>query len=363
MLSDPRQSKKVSYDFFEVLFQVVVSVLCGYKTWDDIEEFGHLNIEWFRQYGGFVNGVPSHDTLARIVSLIDPDEFSLCFTRWCNEVRKEHELADHHIAIDGKALRGTYDKSKNKCLVQMVNAYSIDSRLVLGQVKTDSKSNEITAIPELLKLIAVKNKVISLDAMGCQRSIAKQITERGGDYLLAVKENQKALHALFQEHFPFSKMSEYEAQSIELEESGQRGRRTVRTYTVVPFTEEFGDFAVDWSELKSLCIAMTYKQEGDEIAGTLGIRYFISSKALTPEEFGQLCRGHWQIESMHWWLDSVMREDDCRIMLKQAAQNLSRIRQMCLNMIKLYPEKGTLKRRQMRCALDTSYREKILFGG
>ncbi|MEH0691093.1 ISAs1 family transposase, partial [Vibrio cholerae] len=317
-----------------VLFQVVVSVLCGYKTWDDIEEFGHLNIDWFKRYGRYDNGTPSHDTLARIVSLVDPEEFSLCFARWCNEIRAENELIDTHIAIDGKALRGTFDKSKNKCLVQMVSAYAVDSSLVVGQVKTDSKSNEITAIPELLKLIAIRNKVVSLDAMGCQRSIAAEIVDRGGDYLLAVKDNQKALHALFQRHFSFSQLAEHKATSIETVESGQRGRTTTRMYTVVPFTEAFGDFAVDWKGLKSLCIAVTHKKEGDDVAGSLGIRYFISSKVLTPEEFGQLCRGHWEIESMHWWLDAVMKEDDCRIMLKQAAQNLSRIRQMCMNLIK-----------------------------
>ncbi|MEH0690586.1 ISAs1 family transposase, partial [Vibrio cholerae] len=126
--------------------------------------------------------------------MVDPEEFSLCFARWCNEIRAENELVDTHIAIDGKALRGTFDKNKNKCLVQMVSAYSVDSSLVVGQVKTDSKSNEITAIPELLKLIAIKNKVVSLDAMGCQRSIAAEIVDLGGDYLLAVKDNQKALH-------------------------------------------------------------------------------------------------------------------------------------------------------------------------
>ncbi|MEH0690926.1 ISAs1 family transposase, partial [Vibrio cholerae] len=171
------------------------------------------------------------------------------------------------------------------------------------------------------------------------------------------------LHALFQRHFSFSQLAEHKAKSIEMVESGQRGSTTTRMYTVVPFTEAFGDFAVDWKGLKSLCIAVTHKKEGDDVAGSLGIRYFISSKALTPEEFGQLCRGHWEIESMHWWLDAVMKEDDCRIMLKQAAQNLSRIRQMCMNLIKLFPEKGTLKRRQMRCALDIDYREKVLFGG
>lgn len=207
-------------------------MLCGMKTWDDIEAFGEENLTWFRKFSDYAHGVPSHDTLARIVGLVDPDEFSLCFVRWCNDIQREKALETHHVAIDGKSLIGMYDYSKNKCLTHMVNTYSVDAGLVLGQLKTDIKSNEIMLIPEILKLIKVKGRVISLDAMGCQRSIAvaKEIVERGGDYLMSVKSNQPSLHALFESKFAFDKLREYAAQSVEQEEVGKRGRKMVRTY-------------------------------------------------------------------------------------------------------------------------------------
>lgn len=362
ILSDTRQARKSTYNFFEVMFQVVTAMLCGMKTWDEIEGFGEENLTWFRKFSDYSSGVPSHDTLARIVGLIDPDEFSLCFVRWCNDIRREKSLVTHHVAIDGKSLKGTYDYSKNKCLTHMVNAYSVDTGLVLGQLKTDEKSNEITLIPQILKLIQVEDRVISLDAMGCQRAIAEDIVLRGGDYLMSVKDNQPRLHALFQSHFSFEKLAEYSSHAVEQEEAGKRGRKVIRTYITVPFTQEFGDFAVDWKGLKTLCIAVTYQKSNSETSGSLGIRYFISSKELTPVSFGELCRGHWGVESMHWWLDCVMGEDDSRITYQHAAENLSRIRQMCMNLIKLVEMKGTLKRRQLKCALNTEFREHVLFG-
>lgn len=362
ILTDTRQSRKSTYNFFEVMFQVVTAMLCGMKTWDEIDTFGEENLTWFRKFSDYSHGVPSHDTIARIVSLVDPDEFSICFTRWCNDIQYEKSLDTTHVAIDGKSLRGTYDYSKNKCLTHMVNAYSVDTGLVLGQLKTDSKSNEITTIPEILKLIKVKNRTISLDAMGCQRTIAADIVNREGDYLLAVKGNQERLHNMFLNKFSFAQLAHLDCDKFETEEVGKRGRKMVRSYYVVPFTEAFGDFSVDWKDLESLCIAVTYNKHNKSNSGSLGIRYFISSKKLSAEEFGKLCRGHWGVESMHWWLDSVMKEDDSKIMYQHAAENLSRIRQMCMNFIKLVDLKGTLKKRQLKCALNTDFREMVLFG-
>lgn len=362
ILTDSRQDRKITYDFFEVMFQVVTAMLCGMKTWDEIEAFGEENLEWFRKFSPYLSGIPSQDTTARIVGLVDPDEFSLCFTRWCNDIQYEKSLETKHIAIDGKSLKGTYDHSKKKCLTHMVNAYSVDTGLVLGQLKTSSKSNEITTIPELLKLIKVKGRVISVDAMGCQRSIAELIVGRKGDYLMSVKDNQPSLHKVFTDNFSLGQLSDYSEYAYEEEEVRQRGRKVLRSYIVIPFTEAFGDFSAKWKGLKSLCIATTYQRKNGEPSGSLGVRYFISSKKMKAEEFGKLCRGHWGVESMHWWLDAVMNEDDSRITYKHASENLSRIRQMCMNFIKLVEMKGTLKRRQLKCALNTEFRERVLFG-
>ncbi len=256
-MSDSRQERNITYDFFEVMFQVVTAMLCGMKTWDEIEAFGEENLEWFRKFSPYLSGILSQDTTARIVGLVDPEEFSLCFTRWCNDIKNEKLLETNHIAIDGKSLKGTYDYSQKKCLTHMVNAYSVDTGLVLGQLKTNLKSNEITVIPELLKLIRVNGRVISLDAMGCQRSIAELIVDRKGNYLMSVKDNQANLHKVFTEHFSLAQLSQYGSDSFEQEEVGLRGRKILRNYIVVPFTDKFGDFASKWKGLKSLCIAMT----------------------------------------------------------------------------------------------------------
>ena len=362
ILSDNRQTRKITYNFFEVMFQVVTGMLCGMKTWDELETFGEENLDWFRKFSPYTSGIPSQDTTARIVGMVDPDEFSLCFTRWCNDIQHEKSLETNHVAIDGKSLKGTYDYSKKKCSTHMVNAYSVDTGLVLGQLKTNSKSNEITTIPELLNLIKVKGRVISLDAMGCQRLIAERIVERGGDYLMSVKDNQPSLHKVFTDNFSLNQLNHFTGNIDEQKEVGQRGRKILRNYIVIPFTEMYGDFAIHWAGLKSLCIAITYQQRGSDSAGSVGIRYFISSKEMSAQDFGKLCRGHWGVESMHWWLDSVMNEDDSRITYKHASENLSRIRQMCMNFIKLVEMKGTLKRRQLKCALNTEFRERVLFG-
>ena len=362
ILSDNRQARKITYNFFDVLFQVASAILCGMKTWDEIEIFGEENLPWLRKFGDYSNGVPSHDTLARIIGLIEPEEFALCFTRWCNDLHKDYYLQTNHIAIDGKSLKGTFDPAKKKCLAHMINAYSVDTGLVLGQVKTSDKSNEIKALPEILKLIKVKGKMISLDAMGCQRGIATSIVDRGGDYLMAVKNNQPKLHSVFTENFGFAQLDKYKDYQHDTDETGQRGRKIIRSYITIPFDETYGDFAVNWKGLKTLCIAVTYQKKNKEKSGSLGIRYFISSKSLNAKEFGELCRGHWGVESMHWWLDTVMNEDNSKIIYKNAAENLSRIRQMCMNLIKLVELKGTLKRRQLKCALNTEFREKVLFG-
>lgn len=179
---------------------------------------------------------------------------------------------------------------------------------------------------------------------------------------MSVKSKQPRLHALFESNFSFDKLAQHSAHSVEQEEVGKRGRKILRTYITVPFSQEYGDFAVDWKALKTLCIAVTYQQDNREPAGTMGIRYFISSKALTPSGFGELCRGHWGVESMHWWLDAVMNEDESKSVYAHAAENLSRIRQMYMNFIKLVEMKGTLKRRQLKCALNTEFRERVLFG-
>ena len=191
-LEDPRQTTKIAYPFFDVVFLTVCAAIGGAQGWEDIELFGEAHLEWFQRNGLFHNGLPVHDTIARIISRIQPEQFQNAFVRWMQATseRTDGEL----IAIDGKTLRSSYDRDSRQSTIHMVSAFAAENRLVLGQVKTDAKSNEITAIPELLALLDIKGCLVSIDAMGCQTEIASTIIKGGGDYLLAVKGNQPTLH-------------------------------------------------------------------------------------------------------------------------------------------------------------------------
>lgn len=361
ILSDPRQETKIAHNFFDILFLTLCSILCGSKGWKEIEAFGECNLEWLRNFREFENGVPSHDTIARTVSMVDPDEFSVCFAQWMKESIEHVDGRIKTIAIDGKSLRGTYDKERKTCLVHMVSAFAVEYGVVLGQVKTEEKSNEITAIPELLKLLDVKDAIVTIDAMGCQVKIAQQIVDQKGDYLLAVKGNQGRLNEAFNQHFNVVTLSKYDGPSYSTEEKAH-GRTEKRMYfTCEPF-DEFVDLAMEWPELKTLGIAVSHQMEGDDKAGEVSIRYYISSAELDAESFAHSARGHWGIESMHWSLDVSMREDECQILLGNGGQNFARFRHIALNLLKKNKGKDSVNLAQMKSLMNDEYREKLIFG-
>ena len=356
-LHDPRQSAKIAYPLFDILFLTVCAVIGGCEGWEDIEDFGQAHSRWFQDKGLFPNGLPVHDTIARVMSSLDPEQFQLCFLKWMQAVNSSAK--GQLIAIDGKVLRSSYNRDDRQSTIHMVSAFASANGMVLGQVKTDAKSNEITAIPELLALLDITGCLISIDAMGCQTDIAAQIVDHGGDYLLAVKGNQETLHRAVREAMaPLAREGSHQAT---IEQS--RGRTELREYHVMPAGEMVKQFPT-WKGLNTLGVAIGYRRDskGNE---SLEYRYYISSAALTEEQFAKAVRGHWGIENqLHWVLDVTMKEDACPIYRGDAAQILATVRHMALNMLRA--EKGktaSIRRKQKIAAMNSDYLEQVILAG
>ncbi|MFV8421677.1 ISAs1 family transposase [Vibrio parahaemolyticus] len=354
-IEDPRQSAKVSYPLFDVLFLTVCATIAGADGWEDIEDFGEAHFNWLREKGLFESGLPVHDTIARLISRLDPAQVQQCFITWMQAVSEHTE--GQLIAIDGKVLRSSYNREDRKSTIHMVSAFATANGVVMGQVKTDAKSNEITAIPELLNALELKGCLVSIDAMGCQTEIATTITDKGGDYLLAVKGNQGKLHKAIQ-----AQLQPHIDDPVVCCEKG-RGRNEARAYAVLPATELTSEFA-DWPGLKTIGVAMSYRQTKPG-KDSLEYRYYISSAELSKERFASAVRGHWGIENnLHWVLDTSFNEDDCQIYRENAAELLATVRHMALNMLRQEAsKKASIRRKQNIAAMNTAYLEKVLAAG
>ena len=358
-LEDPRQTTKIEYPFFDVVFLTVCAAIGGAQGWEDIELFGEAHLEWLQRNGLFSNGLPVHDTIARIISRIQPEQFQNAFVRWMQATseRTDGEL----IAIDGKTLRSSYDRNSRQSTIHMVSAFAAQNRLVLGQVKTDAKSNEITAIPELLALLDIKGCLVSIDAMGCQTEIASAIVKGGGNYLLAVKGNQPTLHNAVRAALAESTQRPLSEETLSIEK--MHGRIDGREYHVLPagaLSEQFPE----WKALKTVGVAISYRIENMK-KFSMEYRYYISSGELTPEQFASAVRGHWAIEnSLHWVLDVVMNEDACQIYRGDAPQILACARHMAQNMLRAETSrKASLRKKQQFAGMCSTYLEKVLDAG
>lgn len=360
IVPDFRQAWKIRHQLSDILFLTVCAVICGAEGWEEIEDFGHAKLDFLRQYGDFSEGVPSHDTLASVMALINATQLQKAFADW---MKACHEATDGAVvAIDGKTLRGSYCRGKDKAAIHMVSAFSTaNNGVVLGQIKTEDKSNEITAIPELLKLLDLYGCLVTIDAMGCQKKIAQTVREKGADYLLSVKENQPRLAAAFEEAFPMNVIANYPGDSYVTVEKN-RGREESRYHVVSDVTPEFQELSYEWPDLKTVGVVLSFRHEGEGAPAETVVRYYISSATLTAEQFGKAVRQHWQKENrLHWCLDVAMREDACRIHRGRAADNLGRVRHIAMNYLKGEARfKGGVRRKQKKAALDDTYLADIL---
>ena len=356
-LQDPRRVSRghFLYPLTEVLFLIVTSVLCGYTENECITDFGSMNLVWLRKYFPYKHGICSHDVIGKLLQRIDYDSFCTCFSQWSTQCFKltEFEL----VSIDGKRLRGSDDPVSNKVADHIVSAFLSSSNIVLGQVATDAKSNEITAIPQLLDSIDVKGCIVSIDAMGCQKKIAQKITEKGADYLLAVKDNQEELHDQVRRQFELKLAS---TTSTIKEVNG--GRVEIRTATLQRDLSRLNQ-KEEWANLNSILKIDTERYIKATKEKTNETRYYISS--CTKQDAATMnnkARGHWGIENkLHWHLDVTFGEDDSRKRVGNAAKNFNIILKTALVLLKRDEgNKISVNRKRLKAALNIEYREMIM---
>ncbi len=338
---------------------IICGVLSGHDGWDGIIDFGNARLDFLKRYGHFEAGIPSADTLSRVTGMINPVALQRSFIAWMKDF---HTLKDGEvIAIDGKTLRGSYDRSKGKGTIHMVNAFATANGMSIGQLKVDSKSNEITAIPKLLDLLDVKGCLITIDAMGCQKKIAQKIRDKEADYLLAVKGNQGMLEQAFDDYFRMDMLQDFDGSSYSTQEKSH-GRIETRVALVNRDLSVLGDIEHEWPGLKSMGIVASIRQESAVATEQdVSIRYYICSKELEAQTLLEATRSHWGVEVMHWSLDTAFCEDNSRIRADDRAEAFARFRQICLNLLKSETTfKGGIKRKRMNCAMDEKYLSKVL---
>jgi predicted transposase YbfD/YdcC len=334
-LPDPRQSPLCRHDLLDILVIAVCAVICGQNTWTDIAHYGEDHADWFKTFLRLPGGIPSHDTFRYVFTRLDPDDFQRCFLPWVAALSRATEADDaplRHIAIDGKTARGS--GGPGRTALHLVSAWAAHNRLTLGQVATDGKSNEITAIPRLLQILELHGAIVTIDAMGCQKDIAEQVRERGADYVLAVKGNQPRLFQDVQQAvaaYLDASVAGDDGHILETFDDGH-GRREVRTYTLVTDLGPIRD-RQRWPDLHAVCMAVNERT----LAGktTAEVRFFIGSMRGTVADYAQVIRGHWGIENQcHWVLDVAFREDACRAGREHGAENLAWLRRMALSILR-----------------------------
>jgi predicted transposase YbfD/YdcC len=359
-LEDPRVERQKLHSLPDILLIVFCGAICGAESWRDFVDFGHAKIDFLRKFSPLENGIPSKNTFYRVMSSLDCGAFNRCFGDWVNKFQAE---LGEVIAIDGKTLRRSFDKASASSAIHMVSAFASDARLVLAQQKVDKKSNEITAVPELLDLLSIEGAVVTIDAMGCQTEIAKKIREKGGDYVLALKGNQGLLHRKVEKHFScMIDMKHNKFVDHVVQEEKNRGRIESRTCLVTE-NLDWLDEKQKWPGLNS-CVVIESKRtvDGKESREK---RYYISSLSASAEAFNAIVRKHWGIEnSLHWILDVVFGEDQSRVRDASGAENMSMIKRVALNKLQAAKSKFakdmSIKRLRKKAGWDDTTLETIL---
>jgi predicted transposase YbfD/YdcC len=358
-LQDPRQSGKVAYPLGEMLLQCLLAVLAGAESWVEIAAFGKKKLDFLRRFAAFEEGTPSHDQFGNLFSALDAEAFQSCFIAWVASLTK---LGPDIVAIDGKTLRRSYQEGGAKAPIHMISAFSSRQRMVLGQRKVADKSNEITAIPELLDLLTVKGTIVTIDAMGCQKEIAAKIIEKGADYVLALKGNQGNLRDDVELFFTEQKERGFADAAMSRHETLEKshGRIETRTYSAIDatgwLTKRHG-----FASLNSIVMVESIR----EIIGgktERETRYYISSLAADAARQGDAIRSHWAVESHHWVMDMVFRDDECRIRRDNAPANFATIKHIASNLMRAKVDKHSMRVKRRLAAWDDSYLESLVTG-
>ena len=359
-LTDPRR-REVIYPLINVVVIAICAVICGADDFVAIAKFGRTKREWLARFLDLTTGIPSHDRFNAIFAALKPAEFEKCLLSWITTL---HEITDGQIvAIDGKTLRRSFDAASSKAAIHMVSAWATANHISLGQVVVDAKSNEITAIPKLLEMLELSGCLVTIDAMGCQTEIARQIVEAKADYCLAAKGNQPTLYQGLVDYFDEHLEDDFARTPVRRYQTEERGhgREETRYYFLCPVPDDLPDRA-RWPHLKAIGMAISNTQRDGKDCNE--VRYYILSKYVAARRFAEAVRGHWGIENrLHWQLDVTFQEDQCRIRQGHADANFSILRRTALSMLKNeHTLKVGIKNKRLAAAWDESYLEKVLLG-
>jgi predicted transposase YbfD/YdcC len=363
-LVDPRIERTRRHQLIDILVIGLCSLLTGGEGFNDMALFGKIKLDWLKTFLQLPHGIPSHDTFNRVFSAIDPHCFLECFIRWVQGICPA--LAGEVVAIDGKALRHALDEGNP--IPYIVSAWASQNGLALGQVKVDDKSNEITAIPELLQVLALQGCIVTIDAMGCQKEIAARIVDKKADYVLALKGNHATVHEEIQEFFTdavppcaIQAAPTVTPQTMDFLQTLDKdhGRVEIRRYWLSTDIDWMQDKKL-WKNLRTIGMVESIRRVKGK--NSIERRYYLASLPLDAQTFAKAVRGHWGVENpLHWSLDVTFREDQSRARAKNAAQNLATLRRIALNLIKKNPRlKVSQRQKRILAALDTSFLEQLL---
>jgi predicted transposase YbfD/YdcC len=354
---DPRVDRTKKHLLGDILVIALAAAIAGAESFPAVAAFGRAKRDWLAGFLRLPNGIPSPDTFRRVFARLDPKAFGACVSEWLGAVCQATGL--RHIAIDGKAVRGAKRATFSGCL-HLVNAWAAENRLILGQEAVADGSNEITAIPELLKVLALRGALVTLDAAGCQVEIARQIRAAGGDYLLAVKGNQPGLHDAVRAAVEAASEAGFEGVAFDHHTTAERNRGRAEVRSVAVLYDPAG-LPADWPDVAAVVSVLRERAVGDEATTT--VHYYITSLRGTAEQLGRLIRRHWAVENeLHWTLDVCFREDANRTRGRNAGANLGLIRRVAVSLLKQDPDKGSVPTKRLQAALDEQYLEQVLRG-
>ena len=360
-LSDPRHYRNRKHLLVDIMVIAVAAVVCGCDGPTAIHRWAKARRDWLAQYLTLPNGIPSRDCIRRVLLALQPQAFQRCFQDWVTQALVgDAATGGRLVAVDGKTCRRSHDAGKELGPLHIVSAWASEEGIALGQVATESKSNEIAAIPVLLEQLELSDTIVTIDALGCQKEIVQQIKRGGGDAIVAVKENQPKLHAAIAAYFTEQierDFTDVQYRAYESEEEAH-GRLDERSYFLTKVPRDFAP-AADWPEVKAIGYALRWTTHADG-AQTSEARYYVSTRYVSGKRFAEAVRGHWGIESLHWVLDVTLREDDSRTRERTLANNLSWLRRFAVTLLRRHPEKDSIRGKMLHCGYSTDFLTEVL---